>query len=98
MSEVANMTDSERIVALEEHNKSIEQRMIKIEKVVENINSLTVSMERFSVILGNQVEEQKRTNKRLDMIESEPRDLWKNVKTSVIVALITGIITYISSH
>ena len=92
------MTDSERIVALEEHIKSIEQRMIKVESVVENINSLTVSVERFSVILGNQVEEQKRTNKRLEVIESEPRDLWKNVKTSVIVALITGIITYFGSR
>jgi len=89
------MTESERIVKLEEKINSIEQRMIKVESLVENINSLTISVEKFSVVLYNQVDEQKKTNERLDRIESEPRDIWKNVKTQVIVALITGIVTFI---
>ena len=89
------MTDSERIVALEEHMKSMEQRFTKVEGVVENINSLTISMERFSIILSNTVDEMKNMNGRLEKIENEPRDTMKHIQRQIITALITGIVTAI---
>lgn len=89
------MTDIERIVALEEKVKSLDMRTVKMESVVDNINSLTISVERFSVILSNTVDEMKNMNCRLIKIENEPRDTMKNIQKTIITALISGIVTAI---
>ncbi len=89
------MTENESIIALEERQKAMEARLGKVEAIAENINNLTISVERMSVVLESQVKEQIETNARLKRIENEPRDAWKNVKSQVIAALISGIITAI---
>ena len=89
------MTENERLVALDERQKSMEQRLLRIERVVENINSLTISVERLSMGFTTQIDELKQMNIRLSKIENEPRDTMKHIQKQIITALITGIITAI---
>lgn len=89
------MTETERLTALEERIKAMELRLEKVEGVVDKINSLTVSVEKMSVVLASQVEGFNELNARLMKIENEPRDAWKNVKSQIIAALISGIVTAI---
>ncbi len=88
-------TSSERLTALEERYKAMEMRLEKLEGIVDTINSLTISVEKMSVVLSAQSEGFAEMNARLMKIENEPGDAWKNVKSQVIAALVAGIVTAI---
>lgn len=89
------MTEQERIVVLDERQKSMEQRLVKTERLVDNINSLTISVERLSIGFSSQVDTLKEMNLRLSKIENEPRDTMRHVYKQIITALVTGVITAI---
>lgn len=89
------MTEQERIVVLDERQKSMEQRLVKTEQLVDNINSLTISVERLSIGFSSQVDTLKEMNLRLSKIENEPRDTMRHVYKQIITALVTGVITAI---
>lgn len=89
------MTEQERIVVLDERQKSMEQRLEKTERLVDNINSLTISVERLSIGFSSQVDTLKEMNLRLSKIENEPRDTMRHVYKQIITALVTGVITAI---
>ncbi len=89
------MTEQERIVVLDERQKSMEQRLVKTERLVDNINSLTISVERLSIGFSSQVDTLKEMNLRLSNLENEPRDTMRHVYKQIITALVTGVITAI---
>ena len=92
------MTEEEKnesIVALKEQIKAFGDRLVRIEGVVDNIHSLTISVEKLAIGVTNLGEEQKSMNARLSKIENEPRDTMRHIQRQIITALITGIVTFI---
>ena len=87
------MTIEETVISLQERVRELERRTMNLETTVKDIATLTVSVERLTVNISNMVDQQKITNERLSKLESEPSDMMRQIKTGVIIALITAAIT-----
>ena len=66
-------------------------RISSLEKAVQEISRITISVERLAVSMENMKNEQKKTNERLEKIEDVPGKRWD----LAITAIITGIITFL---
>lgn len=88
------MTTTEDLSVFKERLGMSEKRLDKLEDVVKDMNSLTISVEKMSVTLAAMVEEMRQVSTRVSNIEMEPARSWKMVKNQIITVIITAIITY----
>lgn len=72
--------------------RSLEKRMDKQEKQNEVIQDLVVSVKEMAINMTQMLEELKAQGVRLDKLEQEPVESWKLVKTTLLTALISGIV------
>ena len=76
---------------VDEENNRQNIKISSLEKAVQEISRITISVERLAVSMENMKDEQKKTNERLEKIEDVPGKRWD----LVITAIITGIITFL---
>lgn len=84
---------------LEDENRRQNRRLDALEKVTGQINALTVSVEKMATNMenmlnaierqGNLIEKQ---NERLDDIEKEPADNYKQIKMLIIATIVGAIV------
>lgn len=89
--EFARLMESEN-QRLAEENKRQNARILELEENVKEIHSLTVSVERMAVNMGNMLEEQKKQGDRLAKLEKEPADAYKQIKMSIVTSIIGTIV------
>lgn len=58
----------------------------------QHINAMTVSIEKMAVNMENMLAEQKKQGERLDKIEMEPAEMHKQIKTTIITAVVSVIV------
>lgn len=80
-----NTRQNRRIGALEESVKQINALTISVEKMASNMEHMLEAIER----QGNLIEKQ---NDRLDDIEKEPAEAYKDVKTEIIKTIISALV------
>lgn len=80
---------AERIDA---ENARQNRRLDLLEKNINHINDLTISVEKMAVNMGNVLEELKRQGERLEELENEPAESYNQIKTTVITSLIGTIV------
>lgn len=73
-------------------NQMQNQRIDKLEETVKEIQRLTVAVERMAVSMEAMTKEIASQGQRLDAIEKEPADKWKNAVWIVVSALIAAAI------
>lgn len=73
-------------------NERQNRRISLLEDNVRQINALTVSVEKMAVSMENMITEQKRQGERLEKLEQEPAEAHKQIKMSVITALISTVV------
>lgn len=73
-------------------NQMQNQRIDKLEETVKEIQRLTVAVERMAVSMEAMTKEIASQGQRLDAIEKEPADKWKNAVWVVVSALIAAAI------
>ena len=80
---------AERIDA---ENERQNKRLSSLEETVKEIQRLTIAVERMAVSMEAMTKEIASQGKRLDAIEKEPADKWKNAVWIVVSALIAAAI------
>lgn len=75
---------------VDEENSRQNKRLEILEENIKEIQRLTVSVERMAVSLEQMTKEMGKQGERLDAIEKEPADKWKNAVWIVISALIAA--------
>lgn len=71
-------------------NQMQNQRIDKLEETVKEIQRLTIAVERMAVSMEAMTKEIASQGQRLDAIEKEPADKWKNAVWIVLSALIAA--------
>lgn len=82
-----NNRQNRRIAELEENVKEIHKLTLSMERMSANMQSMLEAIER----QGNFIEKQ---TSRIDKMEREPADNYKQLKTVIITAIITFIISF----
>ncbi len=75
---------AERIDA---ENARQNKRLDLLEKSVNHINDLTVSVEKMAVNMSNMLEELKKQGERLEKLEEEPLETGRQIKIAVITSV-----------
>ena len=78
---------AERIDA---ENERQNKRLSSLEETVKEIQRLTIAVERMAVSMEGMTKEIASQGQRLDAIEKEPADKWKNAAWIVVSALIAA--------
>ena len=79
------------IERLHDEDRRQNKRLELLEESVKYIQDLTVSVHMLAHDMKQMLEEQKEQGKRLDKLEQEPADAWKQVKTTIITAIVSTI-------
>ena len=79
------------VIQHDEQIKTIFHNMERIEKVVNKIDNLTVSIERMTIIQQEMLDEQKRVRADVDKIKEQPVKDAHEIKMKIIVSVLTGI-------
>ena len=84
---------------IEEHNAMQDKRLDALEKNVQGIQNLTVSVEKMAIgiesmtkEMGRQSENISKLDSRLDDIEKEPGDKWKRFVWLILAAVVGGVL------
>ena len=77
---------------IDDENTRQNRRIAVLEEEVKEIHKLTLSVERLAVSMENMMEEIKKQTERLDRLEKEPAEAHKQIKMSVITALIGAVV------
>lgn len=79
---------------LKEEDKRQNQRLIVLEKSVQQISNLAASTEKLAVNMENMLRVQEQQGKRLETLESRDGEKWRQVTGYVITTLISLILGY----
>lgn len=77
---------------IDEENTRQNHRLSELEQTVKEIQRLTVSVERMAVSIEAMAKELASQGDRLDAIEKEPADKWKNAVWIVVSAVLAAAI------
>lgn len=86
------MTETEVAVTIAEHNKeigSLKHRMDEQEAQNKIIQDLILSVQKLAFNMESMLKEQTRQGDRLQKLESEPADNWKETKRTIITSVIS---------
>ena len=89
------MTDEEVTVKLTKHHEeigSLKHRVSNLEKVVDTIQELVLSVNTLAINMGNMTKEQERLGEAIEAMQAKPAKRWDTVITAIITSIIGGII------
>ncbi|RKJ17416.1 hypothetical protein D7X48_22385 [bacterium D16-50] len=81
-----------RIEGHEHEIRSLKHRMDSQEEESKSIQQLAVSVERIALSTEHIMQEQKEQGERLKVLEREPADAHRQIKMSVVTALISAVV------
>lgn len=76
---------------IEAENTRQNRRIDILEKSINHINDLTVSVEKMAVNMANMLEELKKQSERLEELEKRPAETYNLVKRAFITTIVGGI-------
>lgn len=88
---VTRLEHSEFAKRVHEENERQNHRITKLETSYENLNRLTIAVEKMAVSMDNMAEKQTDIARRLSDLEKEPADHWRQMKSGIIGAIATAI-------
>lgn len=87
----------ERMRRIDDEQNRQNHRIGKLEDVFETINELTSSVRELALTMSAMQKELEKQGQRLEVIEKEPADKWKDLKKTVLTVLVTAALTYLLS-
>ena len=78
----------------DEHTR-MNHRISNLEKSVDEINKLALSVERLTLSLQAMVEEQKKQGIRLETLESRDGKMWREVTSHIIMAIVGAVVCFL---
>ncbi len=89
---------NECVKRMEDENNRQNHRLAELEKGVKEIKELTISVGRMAVSVEAMAKELEKQGERLDAIEKEPADKWKNATSIVVTIILTALVTFFLSR
>lgn len=78
---------------IDERLKRSEARIGQAEQDIKTLTDLTVAVKEMAINLQGVKDELTKQGERLEKIEAEPADAWREVKKTIITVVITAVIT-----
>ena len=78
----------------DEHTR-MNHRISNLEKSVEEINKLAISLERLTLSVQSMVEEQKKQGTRLETLESRDGKMGREVTSHIIMAIVGAVVCFL---
>lgn len=85
----------EKVIQHDEQIKTLFENQKRLERVVDKIDKLTVSIEKMAVVQQDLVEEQKDLRNDVNKIQEQPAKDAHEIKQKVIIAIITAVVSAI---
>ncbi len=83
----------------ERQNKRLEQLETNMNQIiVQQLNNLTMTIERLDLSVSNLLKEQTEFGERLKKLESRDGDMWRTVVKYALSALVGGVIAFALTH
>ena len=80
---------------MEEETKRQNHRLGKLEETVEQIHSLTSSVEKLAASIQQMVQEQRRQGERLEALENRDGEMWRKAIINIVAAIAGAVLGYI---
>ena len=80
---------------MEDEHTRMNHRISNLEKSVEEINKLAISLERLTLSVQSMVEEQKKQGTRLETLESRDGKMWREVTSHIIMAIVGAVVCFL---
>ena len=80
---------------MEDEHVRMNHRISNLEKSVEEINKLAISLERLTLSVQSMVEEQKKQGTRLETLESRDGKMWREVTSHIIMAIVGAVVCFL---
>ena len=80
----------------EEHNRQ-NTRLSLLEKGLDEVRSLTATIERLAVSMENMAKEQERQGERLETLEGRDGERWRNVMGFAITTVVGAVLGFVLS-
>lgn len=80
---------------MEEENGRQNKRLELLEKSIQRLEALNISIERLAVNMENMLKEQLQQGERLEVLESRDGEMWRKVVGHAVTAVIGIVIGYI---
>lgn len=80
---------------MEEHNTRQDRRLEILEKTSQQINSLTVSIEKLAQSIQQMVKEQENQGRRLEQLENQDGEMWRKVVSSVVTGVVGAVVGFV---
>ncbi len=77
---------------MDAENTRQNKRLDLLEKNANHITDLTVSVEKIAVNMSNMLEELRNQGERLEALENEPVETYKQIRTTIIASLIGTVV------
>ena len=77
---------------IDAENERQNRRIALLEENGQHINAMTVSIEKMAVNMENMLAEQRKLGDRMEVLEKEPAETHKQIKMTVITALVSAIV------
>ena len=89
------MEECKALAVCEEKFKNIEKRLEIIDKLVDKIQNLSISVESLAQSSKNIVEENIRQNKKIELLEAFNFNKYKGIVKTIATAIIGAVVAYI---
>lgn len=95
------MNSEEIVVKITKHHEeigSLKHRMDNVEEKMDVLNELAMSVKELAINMQAMLKEQEKQGQRIESLEAQPTKSYETIKTVVITAIASGIITYMLSN
>lgn len=82
----------EKVIEHEQQIKTLFNNQAKLEKVVDKIDNLTVSIEKMTLVQQGLIDEQKSIRQDVDGIKEQPAKEAHEIKMTIIKCIVTGVV------
>ena len=87
-----------KLGAIDDENKRQNERLKKLEDVVEKISEIAASVQLLAQNVATMTKELERQGKRLEAIENEPGEKWKKLTWLIVTAVAGGLVGFLLSQ
>lgn len=94
-SPISRAEHNEFVKRMDDEHARINHRVAELEKVVKEINDLTISISEMSTSMKQMIEELRNQGGRLEKLESRDGEMWRKVVGHALTCVIGIVIGYI---
>lgn len=89
--------ENEKLIRIEESNKNTIKRLDNMEKKIEDVCEITISVKEITMEIKQMRQEVNEIEKRIAIIEEKPRKRWDDMVTQIISLVVAGVFGYFLS-